>query len=166
MVPCRRSIPVTHHWLAGTAGLARAEPPLIAGEDQITYSEAQAIVGYSKVHLWRLVRDGELSREGSGRAGDRDVRLSRAEVEALALRRYRRGRKTDYWMTPAEAAEALGSTRQAVYALGLTRKAANGDLLLTWEDVARAALNRQRKGREAPLTYPYTSWSFLHLRLG
>lgn len=78
--------PVDERSGLGTGG----QGPVIAAEDRITYAEAQEIVGYSKVHLWRLVRDGELNREGSGQKGDRNVRLSRTEVEALALRRYRR----------------------------------------------------------------------------
>lgn len=51
-------------------------------------------------------------------------------------------------MTPAEAAEVLGVGRQAVYALGLGRKAGNGDLLLRWEDVARSALPKQHRRRQ------------------
>ena len=76
--------------------------------DEVTWREAAAILGVGTRTVGKLVAKGELSR------GPRwqHRQLSRAEVEALALRRWnpRAARPDPYWLGTKEAAELLGST--------------------------------------------------------
>jgi hypothetical protein len=103
------------------------------------------ITGRSHVYLYKLVRRGSLRREGGTSQTTRSTWLSRAEVEALALREYRRGRESTYWLTMSQAAEALGVARQHVYQMNLpTRQAGNGDLLVRCQDLAGRVLDRRR----------------------
>lgn len=118
---------------------------MISPADRITYAEARRITGRSHGYLRGLVNEGVLSREGGRRQDSRATWLSRVEVENLALQEYRRGRRTGYWLTVAEAAEELGVARQHAYRLDLqVRVAANGDRLVRWQDLARQVLDRPR----------------------
>jgi len=129
---------------------------VIAPEDRVTYAEARRITARSHMYLYKLVKQGHLSREGSGQKGRSvGVFLSRSEVEALALAEYVRGQKTDYWLTVREAAEMFGIDGQTVRTGGFpTLRAGNGDLLLRREDVDRVLRERswrtsRRRTRQA-----------------
>lgn len=103
------------------------------------YAVAEEITGLSHVQLWRLVEAGRLSRQGSGRTGDRDVWLSRRELEAMALEQYHPGRTGPYWLTTQQAADLLGVTPQTVRNRLPTHRAGKRTLLVRRDDVARAA---------------------------
>lgn len=77
----------------------------------ISGAEAAEILGMHELSVARLVMRGVLRKpaKGARRA------LDRAEVERLALERYRPGHP--YWLTTPEAADVLGVTRARVHQL-------------------------------------------------
>ncbi len=80
--------------------------------DGVTQAQAAEVLGVHPTTVARLVRAGELTAYGSPHARRR---LSRAEVEALALSRHpSRGKHRrdgdGYWVGRAEAARILGVT--------------------------------------------------------
>jgi excisionase family DNA binding protein len=88
----------------------------IAKADRITYDEAQHILGRGERWVQALVTSGQLGVTSV----QHGARLSRREVEAMALRRWAREPhrriRSDYWCTQAEAARLLGVTKQTVHA--------------------------------------------------
>lgn len=83
--------------------------------DEITYAEARAIVNREASWLRQRAASGKLSRVGR----TSDVRLSRLEVEALALARWKANRHQQggYWCTVTEAAAILRCTHGLIYKL-------------------------------------------------
>jgi len=111
---------------------------VIPPEDRITYAEARHITGRSHGYLFKLVKQGRLSREGGTRQQSRSTFLSRTEVEALAIAEYHPRRGTDYWMTVAEAANLLWVSDQTVRNRLPTFRPSNRLLLVRRHDVLRA----------------------------
>ena len=74
--------------------------------DGITYAEAARILGVSTHTVARMVAEARLPSH----AGSYHRRLSRAEVEAVALARWKRrpGTVSLYWADTGEAARVLG----------------------------------------------------------
>lgn len=88
--------------------------------DGVTYAAAAAILGVSVRSVWRLVESGDLRTHGPRHARRR---LSRAEVEAVAVARHRRNRSGGYFIATEQAAQLLGVNRSRV------RQLADADLI-------------------------------------
>ncbi|QWZ09735.1 helix-turn-helix domain-containing protein [Nocardioides panacis] len=80
-------------------------PPPVDG---ISGAEAADILGIAELSVSRLVHSGVLRKAVRGQRHG----LERAEVERLALERWRPGRP--YWVTALDAADILGVTRRRV----------------------------------------------------
>ena len=127
---------------------------VIEPHDSITYSEAQAITGWSHTYLAQLARAGTLTRAGGGPREMFDTWLSRRECEQLALKSYRRRRLLPpYWVTMTTAAMMLRLARSNAY---MARKNGRlpaeqtemGDWLVRYTDVVALMESGAFRGRQ------------------
>lgn len=86
--------------------------------DPVTFDEAARILGCARSTVQVMIADGRLTASGPYERG----RLSRADVEALALAVYDWRQHVDdpgaYWLTSHQAADLLGVSRQRLGQLG------------------------------------------------